>query len=62
MAIPPSSLALGIIRHYDVLYIVMPQLATAAAAGLTAWVKAGGTVVAAPGAGLQNEANATNKV
>ena len=38
----------------------MPQIATAAAECIAAWVKTGGTVVAAPGAGLQNEFNQTN--
>eukprot|EP01046_Picozoa_sp_COSAG06_P020239 COSAG06_NODE_1475_length_9337_cov_6.585733_7_plen_153_part_00 len=50
----------GLLQYYNVLYISMPQITTAATEGIATWVKTGGTVVAAPGAGHLNEFNQSN--
>jgi hypothetical protein len=53
--------AVGRLKYIDVLYVVMPHMTDAAGAGIAAWVSKGGTVFATAGAGLLNQANATNK-
>ena len=50
----------GRLHHVDVLYVTQPHLTDSAAAGIATWVAAGGQVFATAGAGLLNEANATN--
>jgi hypothetical protein len=50
----------GRLHYYDVLYITLPHISDAAAAGVAAWVATGGTVYVTGGAGMLNHANATN--
>ena len=54
------TVAAGRLYYYDVLYVALPMITDAAAAGITAWVKAGGTLFVTSGGGLLNEANATS--
>jgi hypothetical protein len=49
------------LNGYKVIYLTDTHVTDAAAEGLAAWVKAGGTLVATAGAGMFNEMNATNK-
>jgi len=49
------------LNSYKVIYLADTHVTDAASAGLAAWVKAGGTLVATAGAGMFNELNATNK-
>jgi hypothetical protein len=44
-------------RDYTTLYLLGPNVAAKAQDGLVAWVKAGGTLVALPGAGVADEYN-----
>ena len=50
----------GRLHYYDVLYVTTPHISDAAAAGIAAWVEAGGTVFVTSGGGLRNQANQTN--
>jgi hypothetical protein len=51
----------GRLKYYDVLYIVStPQITSACARAIAAWVAAGGVLVSTGGGGLLDEYNATN--